>query len=170
MTRRVLGRTLMVANHAIVHHMQRKEMKEKVEPPAGWVVWIGHYQQAATAWLTRPFAVFPDDVLARRRSNVAKANSNASTIVIQNLFIHVAYCRDRRLVTKWRFSANVEGGPLSGHLFRIWPPLGHSISWPGKSLTQQDTGVIADAILNGVMSAARRHGLVPATPPPMIRL
>ena len=164
---------VMVVHHTIIHHMQRKQMKEKVNPPNGWVVWIGYYKRSGNwwgEWTPRSFPVIRDDLLARRRSKVAKANSIATTIVLQNLFIHVAYCRDRRLVTKWRFTANIEGGPLTGNLLKIWPPLGYSIVWPPVRLTDQDAIVISDAILHGIMAAARRLGLVPADPPPIIKL
>jgi len=164
---------VMVVNHSMVHHTQRKQMRTKVEPPDGWAVWIGHYKRTGAwkgEWLSRPFPVIRDDVLARRRSKIAKANSHATTIILQNLFIHVAYCRDRRLVTKWRFyniASNAGRGPITGHLFKIWPPIGHGIVWPQKVLTDQDAMVISDAIINGVMTVARRLGLVQPTPPPI---
>jgi len=164
---------VMVVHHNIVHHTQRKQMLAKIEPPDGWGVWIGYYKRGGKwngEWLPRPFSVLPDEILAQRRSKIEKANSLATTIVFQNLFFHVAYCRDRRFVTKWRFSGNIAGGPIRGNLYRIWPPLGHSIVWPGKVLTDQDAAVISDAILNGVMTVARRLGLVPATPPPVTHL
>lgn len=164
---------VMVAHHTIIHHMQRKQMKTKIEPPGGWAVWIGYYKRTGNwrgEWLSRTFPVIRGDLLARRRSNVAKANSIAVTMILQNLLIHVAYCRDRRLVTKWRFSGDIEGGPLRGNLFKIWPPVGYSIVWPPTPLSDQDAMVISDAILRGIMTAARRLGLVPANAPPVTRL
>jgi hypothetical protein len=165
---------VMVVHHVIIHHMQRKQMREKVEPPDGWGVWIGYYQRSKNSqgewWVPRPFPVIRYDPLARRKFKVAKANSITTTIVLQNLFIHVVYCRDRRLATKWSFSGNIHGGPLQGNLFKIWPPPGYSIMWPSTPLTDQDAAVISDAILQGVMTVARRLGLVSADPPPVTQL
>lgn len=154
---------VMVVNHNMVHHTHRKQIRAKQHPPSGWAVWIGNYErnpEGNTEWSSRPFSVIRDDLLAARASKIAKANSHTTTIILQNLLIHVAYCRDHRLVTKWRFSSNIEGGPLSGHLFRIWPTLGHSILWPGKPLNSRDADVIADAIMHGVIRAAIRIGLI----------
>lgn len=155
---------VMVAHNWMVHHLQRKQMKEKRVPPSGWGVWIGNYDRKTWVeeWVSRPFSILSDAVLARRRSpETMSANSHATTQVFQKLFIHVVYCRNHRFVFGWRFSPP-RVPTLSGHLVRIWPPIGHSTKWPRKFLTDADAAAVADAILNAVMTYTRNLGLAPS--------
>jgi hypothetical protein len=65
---------VMVVNHSMVHYTQRKQIRSKIEPPGGWGVWIGNYKRGVgwnAEWLSRPFPMIRDDILARRRSKVA---------------------------------------------------------------------------------------------------
>jgi hypothetical protein len=67
-------------------------------------------------------------------------NGNSTTQVIKKLFIHVIHSPMPNLVERWGFSL-----PHGGTLFRIWPPTGHSILWPGTPLDDRDADLAADA-------------------------
>jgi hypothetical protein len=133
------------------HHMQLKRLWRKQLPPAqGWGVWIGHYERKnwKPEWLSRPFLLLPDRQYARRAGREASYfNSNGTTQIINKLFIQVIHSPHPRLIERWRFSTP-EGGPLSGSLFRIWPPSEVSIGWgPPKALTDRDADVASNAVM-----------------------
>lgn len=159
---------VMVSNHHLVHHLQRKQMREKREPPKGWGVWIANYHREnwGAEWLCRRFSVVPDHILAKRTSPDSEPTSHATTLIFQKLFIHVVYCRLRSLVEWWRFPSP-QGGTLSGHLVRIWPPnrFGYSTVWPRKPLTDLDAMTISDALLRATMTLARKNILGKAPSP-----
>lgn len=153
---------VMVVNHRMVHHLQRKQMRHKRAPPRGWGVWIGNYERktGVAEWLPRSFSLLPDRIFARRKSLDRNPNSHATTQIFKKLLIHVVYCGHPSLVNRWRFSGpNV--APISGQMIRIWPPAGCSIAWPlGSPLTDADAATVADAMLNSVMQVAARLGLL----------
>lgn len=160
---------VMVVHHRIVHHARRKQMRAVREPMAGWSVWIGNYhrQNYKLEWQSRPFPVLPNKTYAKRRSrNVSLRGTNcvATTQIIKNLFIHVVYCPMEDFGTRWRFT-NPQGGPLSGHLIRIWPTRWGHIFWPEKALTDADAFFAADAVYVGVKRIAKmiKDGVL--TPP-----
>lgn len=157
---------VMVVNHQMVHHLQHKQMMKKRVPPSGWGVWIGNYNRKEWLgeWLPRAFAQFPEHILARKKNHESRPNSHTTTQIFKKLLIHVVYCRERAIVTKWRFH-RPGGAPLSGPFFKIWPPAGHSIKWPGAPLADQDALVIADSITHGLMAVAQQRGLMPISPP-----
>jgi hypothetical protein len=128
----------------ITHHMQRKYMMEhKLPPPRKWGVWIGHFDRDkwAVEWGSRPFQLLPDSLASKRPDGEATYfNGNSTTQVVNKLFIHVIHSPMPNLVERWRFAL-----PNGGTLFRVWPPTGHSILWPGSRLDDRDADVATDA-------------------------
>lgn len=131
-------------NQPITHHMQRRYMRRhSLAPKKNWGVWIGHYNriQWVPEWISLPFLVLPDRVAQRFPSRYATYfNGNATTQVINKLFIHVIHSPMPNLVERWRFTL-----PEGGTLFRIWPPSSFSVSWPGAPLTDLDADFAANA-------------------------
>jgi hypothetical protein len=157
---------VMVADHSHVHHKQRKQIKRRRRPPAGWSVWIGHYERKTMKeeWLSRPFPVVRDAVFAKRKSkSTFSANSNATTQIIKHLLIHVVHVPIPTFGRRWRFTSE-KGRPLSGNLFRIWPISGVSIKWPSGALTDTDAVYVANAIFEAVQRWTREERGLPATP------
>ena len=158
---------VMVTHNSMVHHMQRKQLMLRQVPPDGWGVWIGHYVRGGNwdpEFSTQPFPLIRDAVLRSRKSHITKANSHATTMVFQHLFIHVVYCRDHSFVKQWRFPTP-KSGIIKGHLFRIWPPSGNTILWPGKTLTDREAAIISEVIFRSYQSALEDLGLVPRNMP-----
>jgi hypothetical protein len=148
---------VMVADHKRVHHAQRKQFKRTHRPPAGWTVWIGHFERTAMKfeWMSRPFPVLREAVLARRKSKVTlAANANATTQIIKHLFIHVAHTPNPAFGRRWQF-IDAKGQPLSGSLPRIWPTSGVSIKWPPPALNDRDAAIAANSIWEAVQQRAR---------------
>jgi hypothetical protein len=119
-------------------HMQRKYlMRRHVPPTKGWAVWIGHHVRTAAGtfhWGAFPALILPDRVLARRKSRIASHyNSNASSLLVGELFIHVMRSPHHHLVDRWRLNT-----PDGGALYRIWPSTNISTVWPPKSMSAED--------------------------------
>lgn len=163
----------MVADHNRVHHTQRKQFKRRHRPPMGWSVWIGHYERKSMKeeWFSRPFPVLGDAALAKRRSRLTLSmNSNATTQIIKHLFIHVVHVPHPTFGKGWRFT-DENNRPISGTLFRIWPPSSVSIKWPLSPLTDTDARFVANAIYDAVQRRAREElGLPPVSPPNVVAL
>jgi hypothetical protein len=141
--------------HVTTHHMQRKYLKAKNEPPKrGWSVWIGCYKRKdwVVEWMSRPLLIISPKQAARRDYKQATYfNSNATTQILGQLFISVIHSPDCRLVEGWRFAL-----PHNGTLFRIWPPSQLSIAWPGRMLNDADAGFAA-LVFSSTQSARARQ-------------
>jgi hypothetical protein len=92
-----------------------------------------------------------------------------STQVIGQLFIQIIRSPARDFIRGWRFST-----PDKGALYRIWPPTGFSIPWPGRTMTDHDAAkpielirsvvlIIFATVAVGIakMGDMRRVGVVP---------
>jgi hypothetical protein len=158
---------VMVMDHRILHHMQRKYMKARGRPPGGWAIWIGNFDGGGhpmeEEWLSRPFSVLRDHVYAKRRSPDGQLNSVATTILIKKMLIHVAYSPKHPTIEEWRFSAP-PSLPFSGHLAKIWPPLGHSTTWPKRALSHKDAENIANTFLFVAMKISSGLGRLKPLP------
>ena len=157
-----------VRRHATTNHMQRKYlMQHQLPPKNGWGVWIGHFvgdeskpefERYHPLLEAHPFLLMPDNLAARRPNKIATYyNSQASTQVIGQLFIHVFRSPMPNLITRWKFTL-----PDRGSLFRIWPPTQTSIVWPGKMLSDFDALFIANEFMNFMLRIQRRDMPAPA--------
>ncbi len=163
----------MIADHNRVHHTQRKQFRRKHWPPAGWTVWIGHYERKTMKeeWFSRPFPVVRETVLAKRKNKLTlSTNSNATTQIIKHLFVHVVHVPHPTFGKRWLF-ADMQGRQMSGDLLRIWPSSGVGIKWPLRTLTDADAIFAANAIFEAIQRLAReQRGLPPGTSTPTISL
>jgi hypothetical protein len=152
----------MMRGHATTNHMQRKYLMRHYLPPKnGWGVWIGHFQSDKTKeeseryhplWESHPFLLLPDRQAARYPNKVATYfNSQSSTQVIGQLFIHTLRSPMPDLIPRWKFAP-----PDRGTLFRIWPPSQTSVSWPAKTLSDLDAVYTANAFMNFMLRIQRR--------------
>jgi hypothetical protein len=152
------------------HHTQRKFLKQNLIPPDGWVVWIGPYLRVKWIphFMSLPFLYLSPKQELRRGSNIRAThfNSHITTLVIGKVFIQVIRSPARGFVDRWRFSL-----PHKDSLFRIWPPTGVSIVWPGRFMTDLDADRAAGAMYDFIMD--RLAGVLrstiegmPSEPPP----
>jgi hypothetical protein len=132
------------------HHTQRKFLKRNLVPPDGWVVWIGPYLRVKWVpyFMSFPFLYDSPKQELRRGANVRAThfNSHITTQVVGKMFIHVIRSPARNFVNRWRFTL-----PHKGSLFRIWPPTGISIVWPGRFMTDRDADYTAGAMYAFIM-------------------
>ncbi len=142
------------------HHLQRRFMKERLRPPEGWVVWIGPYLRVKWVphFLSFPFLYLSPKQELRRGSNIRATyyNSHITTQIIDKMFIQVIRSPARNFVSRWRFTL-----PHKGSLFRIWPPTGVSIMWPGQFMTDRDADYTAGAMYSFIMD--RLAGVIRST-------
>jgi len=152
---------VMVAHHRFVHHMQRKQMRAKHEPPKQWSVWLSAFggKTEDGHWLVRPFSL--NVAGSRRRPNRTGAipNSHATTQIIKNILIHVVKLPMDDFGTRWKWRDHA-GAPLRGTILRIWPPTGQSILWPQKALTVPEALIVADAVDVATRRLAIEQGLL----------
>ncbi len=131
-----------IGEHITTHHMQRKRMMRcQLPPERGWGVWIGAFKRKAwpNYWTSTPFLVLPDHRAAARPDKVATYyNGQASTLAIGELFVVVIRSPKEDLPARFTFWP-----PDKGTLFRIWPPSGTNIRWPGKVMTDRDADYTA---------------------------
>jgi hypothetical protein len=151
----------MIKGHATTNHMQRKYlMRHYLPPKKGWGVWIGHFVTDKTKnvryyplWEAHPYLLMPDRLAARRPDKVATYyNSQSSTQVIGQLFIHVLRSPMPNLILRWHFRP-----PHRGSLFRIWPPTQTSIVWPAKTMSDLDAVYTSNAFMNFMLGIQRRE-------------
>jgi len=133
-----------------VHHAQRRFMFTHHQPPLrNWSIWLGRYERRdwKGEWISRPFATVPLTRPERAGHPVSHNNGNSVTQVIGQVLIHVIHSINQRLIKDWRFSVP-QGRTLSAPLFRIWPPVKTSISWPPAPLSDADADFISVALSN----------------------
>jgi hypothetical protein len=150
-----------VQGHVTTHHTQRKRMMNSQSiSDTTWTVWIGNYvrKQWAISYFAHPFNHLSDKQLARSPNKVTTDhfNSNMSTQVIGQLFIEVIRSPARRFINGWRFST-----PDKGSLYRIWPPAGFSITWPGRTMSDRDADYVATALRDFLGRIVEKRGRRP---------
>jgi len=152
---------VMVVHHRFVHHMQRKQMWAKREPPRQWSVWIAAFQGKAqdAHWLVRPLSFNVSGSRRRPNRTGAVPNSHATTQILKNLLIHVVKIPmdDFAVNWEWRDHANAR---LRGTILRIWPPANQSLLWPQKVLTLREALLVADAVDVATRRLAVEQGLL----------
>jgi len=133
------------------HYMQRRFFKAKLTPPAGWAVWIGPYLRGnwVSHYGSTPFLYLSPKQEMRAGPNVRATHHNGhiTTQVVGQLFIQVIRCPYRSFIERWRFAT-----PDKGSFFRIWPPSGTIINWPGQFMSDRDADHIASAMYNFLMA------------------
>jgi hypothetical protein len=146
--------------HVTTHHTQRKRMMNSQSiSDTTWTVWIGHYvrQRWIISYFAHPFLHLSDKQVARRSNEIATHfNSNMSTRVIGQLFIQIIRSPARDFIRGWRFST-----PDKGALYRIWPPTGFSIPWPGRTMTDHDADYVTTALRDFLMRIVEARGRKP---------
>jgi hypothetical protein len=110
------------------------------KPPLHWKIWLGRYQ--GTDW--RParyshhgfklnFSPTIEDYLSRPKwENHAQCNSQSSTFVIGDLFIHVISSVHHELVSQ-----------ITSNLQQLWPPT-QEIIWPPSIVVNDDQVTVID--------------------------
>jgi hypothetical protein len=150
------------------HHTHRKHLMRAFTPPLqGWTIWIGNYvrDKWVPHWGSMPFLVVSNKQALRMGSDRTATyyNSHVSTQVIGQLYIQVIRTPSREVIDRWRFTL-----PEKGSFFRIWPPSGISISWPGRVMTDRDADYVMGALYEFLLSCApaalrekASHGALP---------
>jgi hypothetical protein len=151
--------------HVTTNHMQRKRMMWRQLPPEkNWGVWIGRFVSDANKpeseryhpkWESHPFLLLPDRLAARYPNKIATYfNSQSSTQVIGEFFVHILRSPMPNLIPRWKFTL-----PNRGTLFRIWPRTETSIVWPQRTMTDLDAVYVANAFMNYMLGLQREAGV-----------
>jgi hypothetical protein len=150
----------IVVHHRFVHHMQRKEMRTRKEPPKGWSVWIARHEAGPLGkWVSRPMTIDPADSRRRDGRKGAVANNHTSTQFLSEILIHVVKLPYLHFAEQWKW-VNAQGHPISGALLRIWPPTGQSLVWPQKALTEVDALTVVESVYSAFINVGIEKGLI----------
>jgi hypothetical protein len=145
-------------SHRVSHHMHRKRLMRRQLPPVnGWRIWIGNYKRDkwVPRWVTHSFLIRSDTVVEQRGEIATFYNSQASTHVVGDLYIHIIRSPMPNLARDFSFQRVPNAG---AKLRSIWPPNSYSIVWPAPTMTDKD----ADDIAGAFLELGRRS----AQPPP----
>jgi hypothetical protein len=151
--------------HVTTNHMQRKRMMWRQLPPEkNWGVWIGRFvsdsnkpesERYHPKWESHPFLLLPDRLAAKYPNKIATYfNSQSSTQVIGEFFVHILRSPMPNLIPRWKFAL-----PNRGTLFRIWPRTETSIVWPQRTMTDLDAVYVANAFMNYMLGLQREAGI-----------
>ncbi len=131
----------------------RSWLWQRQTPPKNWKIWIGTYRRVhwkgQWAHSTRP--ILANDCAEMASHSVAPPNTQETTFVIGQLYIHAFSCPFSNLVS----SSNVSGTGGT-KMAQLWPPRAPVIKWPLALMTDRDANEIAGCIFSGIDRAIKR--------------
>jgi hypothetical protein len=151
----------ILGRHAFITVSQdhRRAFKDTSAPIAiGWRIWIGHYVRFR--WLGHLVHAcvpihFKGDVIIPnvQDRDTPLANTQWTTIIIGNLYVHTASSGDHPdLIKNWRWPNEPRA---RGLLVQVWPSKESAIVWPPQSLTDRDAQSFATANFRHLRAIAR---------------
>jgi hypothetical protein len=127
--------------------------RTKTAPP-DWRIWIGHLPlgEWPALWVHHHLAI-AENVPIGTDDGLSRLNTQATTYVIGQTFIHVLSSIFGDVIEEWHFS------PRAGSvLTQIFPIASETISWrPAISMTGDDADFIAGAFFNHCIDMERRR-------------
>lgn len=105
-----------------------------------------------SALATHSFLIRPSAELATSGETARFYNSQASTHVVGDLYIHIIRSPMANLARDFPFNPTV-----AAKLRPIWPLTTYSIVWPPPAMTDQDADYVAGAVLELARQSALRR-------------
>lgn len=129
--------------------------KQSVIPP-NWRIWIARYRRHKWKgeWIHFTVPILgPEDVPGLKPGDTARPNTQTTTFVIGELYVHVMSSSGHPdLTAKWVWPAFSR---LSRLLIQVWPAKESFIAWPPDSLTDRDADTVPTLFSNVVDAASR---------------
>jgi hypothetical protein len=123
----------------------------KTAPP-DWRIWTGHLPlgQWPALWVHHPLAI-AENVPRGTDDGLSRLNTQTTTYVIGQAYIHVLTSTYGDVVSDWRF-----GSRRASVLTQILPIINDTVSWPPTiSMTGDDADFIAGAFFNHCIATER---------------
>jgi hypothetical protein len=137
---------------------ERDWFRDRGTPPAHWKVWLGHYHRHRWQGRWAHFVVPILDakhVLRTEEDRRAPPNTQATTFVIGNLYVHtMSTSGDPNFIAGWDW-----GGPaarLANRLAQIVPLKETAVVWPPPSLIDLEADAVANGLSWVIDNASRR--------------
>jgi len=135
---------------------ERQFFRQQSEIPPNWRIWIARYRRYKWKgeWIHLTVPILgPEDVPGIQPGDSAKPNTQTTTFVIGELYVHVMSSSGHPdLTAKWNWPAFSR---LTRLLIQIWPPKESFIAWPPESLTDHDADTIPTLFSNVIDAASR---------------
>jgi hypothetical protein len=131
---------------------ERDWLRDNETTPRNWKIWIGHYTGRKGRWTHFVVPILeakdvPDSVI----DGIAQPNTQTTTFVIGNLFVHVI-SGDPDTISRWIWPA---GSPLTLKLVQIVPAKESIVVWPPIGLTDFEIELISTAFERVIDGASR---------------
>jgi hypothetical protein len=151
----------MTAEHIIhdpfsiaISQGDRTQLTDTGVPLSNWKIYVGHYR--AWKWNTKYLhTCLPILDIAPDPNGHEKpiANTQTSTFVLGNLYVHAMSSEHPEYIEGWRWPIRP-----SMVLIQIWPPKETFIAWPGMTMVDQDAMIIAEFFFRNIHAIAHRMG------------
>jgi hypothetical protein len=132
----------------------RDYLRDHWMPPSDtWKIWIGRYtrEKWQAHYIKNSMPITEEDIAEEGDSHVPRSNSQMTTIVVGQLYIHAFSCPFAWLIEK------IATIPANGFkkVAQIWPTREHFIAWPTDPLTDREADSIPGAIAHLIERADR---------------
>lgn len=135
-----------------ISQKERDWFRDHKAPPENWRIWIGHYPGRKGLWNHYVVPILDaKDVLHATTNSLARPNTQTTTFVIGNFFVH-AMSGDPPTVARWTWPF---GSRISLNLPQIFPPKETFIAWPPQRLTDFEVELVTNAFERVIDGASR---------------
>lgn len=109
-------------------------------PPVGWKIWIGNFvrQTWPGYFVHNAFSFIEDDIAKAHNGGPYPVNTQTTTYVVGQLYIHVMSSTYAEIPDRWRFDVQA-----TEYLRVIWPPSKPIVWPPSRTLNDQQADYIA---------------------------
>jgi hypothetical protein len=129
-------------DQASVSYEDREYLRLYLEPPKEWRIWIGRYLRGKWKgyWIHHSLPI-TENRPERDDEPVPPPNTQTTTFIVGQLYIHAFSSASPGLTSKWRLDAQ---GPRI--LAQLWPVKESFIAWPTNDIRDRDADRIAGHI------------------------
>lgn len=136
----------------------RDWLMNRQSAPAGWAIWIGHYEREScpTQWVKATFPILDvEDIRDVKATDARRANLQTTAFTLGQLFVFAMSCEFPEIATLWDWRTAV-GARVN--LRRIWPAPVSEIKWPPPSFGDARAKAFASAVIRYYEDLAIRTG------------
>lgn len=147
-------------DHVSVPFADREYLRLYREPPPQWRIWIGRYIRGKWQgyWIHHSVPILDDEDLPEAGSDYVPApNTQITTFIVGQLFIHAFSSATSDITNRWQFSGT--RGLARNVLAQIWPPEESFIVWPTEDIMDVTADRIAAHIFRHIHLIGRSFGV-----------
>jgi hypothetical protein len=141
-----------------VPQSHRTWLMDYKRPPAGWVIWAGHYERLnwPAQWVKAGFPIVDADELPEEMSDDEKRPTMQTTaFTVGKLFVFAMSSEFAEIPAGWDWRT----APLARtKLVKIWPTTGQAVGWPPPTMSDADADAFAGAVMFYFEELAQQRG------------